>query len=60
MSSQRRTAKEKLGIKAKGRDVIGTDGSYALREDTASCKSLLVHEKVVLNPENRFFWTDTF
>ena len=35
--------KEKLGIKAKGRDVLETDGSYELRGDAASYKPFLGH-----------------
>lgn len=54
------TTKEKLGIKVKGRDVYGTDGSYALREDVASYKPLFGHEKMVLSPENGYIWNDTF
>jgi len=52
------STKEKLGIKAKGRDVFGTDGSYELREDAASYKPLFEHEKAALNSENAFFWND--
>ncbi len=52
------STKEKLGIKAKGRDVLETDGIYELREDAASYKPLFGHEKMVLSPENAFFWND--
>jgi REP element-mobilizing transposase RayT len=48
--------KEKLGIKAKGREVVGEDGSYALRESPAPYNSILGHENDVLRPENAYFW----
>ena len=48
--------KEKLGIKAKGREVVGEDGSYVLRESPAPYSGILGHENDVLRPENAFFW----
>jgi putative transposase len=54
------TTKDKLGIKAKGRDVFGTDGSYELREDPGHYKQLFEHEKVDLSPENAHYWSDRF
>jgi putative transposase len=48
--------KEKLGIKAKAREVLGEDGSYALRESPAPYSTFLGHENVVLRPENAYFW----
>ena len=36
--------KDKLGIKGKGRDVIGSDGSYELRESPVPYKGILGHE----------------
>ena len=48
--------KEKLGSKAKGREVIGEDGSYVLQESPAPYNSGLGHKKDVLSPENGFFW----
>jgi hypothetical protein len=54
------TTKDKLGIKAKGRDVFGTDGSYELREDPGHYKQLLGHEKAGLSPENAYYWSDRF
>ena len=50
--------KEKLGSKAKGREVIGEDGSYVLQESPAPYDSILGHENDVLSPENCFFWED--
>lgn len=51
--------KEKLGFKAKGREVVGGDGSYMLQESPASYKGILGHENAVLRPENTYFWDDT-
>jgi hypothetical protein len=48
--------KEKLGIKAKGREVLGEDGSYALRESPAPYNGILGYENDVLRPENAYFW----
>jgi hypothetical protein len=48
--------KEKLGIKARGREVVGEDGSYALRESAAPYNSILGYENDVLRPENAYFW----
>jgi putative transposase len=48
--------KEKLGIKAKGREVVCEEGSYALRESPAPYSSILGHENDDLSPENAYFW----
>ena len=48
--------KEKLGIKAKGREVVGEEGSYVLREPPAPYSSILGYENDVLRPENAYFW----
>jgi putative transposase len=48
--------KEKLGIKAKGREVAGEDGSYVLRESPTPYNSILGHENDALRPENAYFW----
>jgi len=47
--------KEKLGIKAKGREVVGQGESYVLRESPAPYDSILRHENDVLRPENAYF-----
>lgn len=52
--------KEKLGVKAKGREVIGGNGSYELRERQAAYKGILGHENDFLRPQNEFFWEDSF
>ena len=48
--------KEKLGIKAKGREVVGEDGSYVLRESPGPYNSILGYENDVLRAENAYFW----
>jgi REP element-mobilizing transposase RayT len=48
--------KEKLGIKAKGREVLCEDGSYVLRESPGPYSSSFGHENDVLRPENAYFW----
>ena len=48
--------KEKLGIKAKGREVVGEEGSYVLREPAAPYDGILGHENDALRPENAHFW----
>jgi len=51
--------KEKLGFKAKGREVIGRDGRYELRESAAPYNGILGHENVVLKPQNEHLWEDS-
>jgi hypothetical protein len=46
--------KEKLGLKAKGRKMVGGDGSYKLRESPAPYKGILGHENEVLRPQNEY------
>jgi hypothetical protein len=43
--------KEKLGIKARGREVVGGDGSYELREPPAPYNGIWGHENAVLMPQ---------
>jgi hypothetical protein len=50
--------KEKLGIRAKGREVVGGDGGYELREAPAAYKGILGCEKNVLRLENTTFWRE--
>jgi len=51
--------REKLGIKGQGREVIGTNGSYELRESSVPYRAILGHENDGLRPENGYFWNDT-
>ena len=48
--------KEKLGFKARGREVIGRDGRYELTESPASYKGIFGHENAVLRPKNEYPW----
>ena len=49
---------DRLGIRAKGREVVGGDGSYQLRESPASYKSIFDHENGGLRFQNAYFWND--
>ncbi|HUJ16917.1 MAG TPA: transposase [Nitrospirota bacterium] len=49
----------KLGIRGHGREVIGSDGSYELRESPVLYTVNLGHENEVLRPQNSYFWNDT-
>jgi len=51
--------RERLGIKGKGREVNGADGSYELRESPAPYKAILGHENDGLRLQNLYFWNDT-
>lgn len=50
--------KEKLGMKGKGREVIGADGSYELRESPAPYKTILEHENGGLRLQNVYYWNN--
>jgi hypothetical protein len=54
-----RDTKEKLGVKAKGRKVVGKGGTYELRESPALYKGILGHKNAGLSPQNDYFWQDT-
>jgi len=47
--------KEILGGRAKGREVIGGDGSYELRESSAAYRGILGYENDGLRLENTYF-----
>jgi hypothetical protein len=49
---------EKLGIKAKGREAVETDGRYQLKEPVLSYKANFNPENNDLRPENTYFWDD--
>lgn len=49
----------KLGIKGQSREVIGSDGSYALRESLSPYSSILGHENDGLRLQNGYFWSDS-
>lgn len=48
--------KQRLGFKARAREVIGGDGSYELRESPALYSGTLGYENEVLRPQNEYFW----
>jgi len=50
--------KEKLGLRAKGREVVGGDGSYELREAPGDYKPISGLESVALRLENAYFWRE--
>lgn len=52
------STKDKLGFKAKGREVFKEGGGYTLRESRASYKVNLVPENAVLRLQNEYFWED--
>jgi len=45
-----------LGIRAKGRDVIGGSEGYQLREGAADYQALFGAEKEDIGPENTYLW----
>jgi REP element-mobilizing transposase RayT len=51
-----RETKEKLGIRAAGREVIGGNESYELRESETPYKADFGHENGGLRQENGYFW----
>jgi hypothetical protein len=51
--------KEKLGFKAKGREVIGSGGRYQLREFPAPFVGNLALENEVLRIQNEYFWENS-
>ncbi len=51
-----RGIKNKLGFRAKGRRVIGGDGSFSLRESRSSYKGNFGDKNAVIGPKNVYFW----
>ncbi len=52
------TMKNELGVKAKHRNVIETNGSYALREPTEAYGRKFAAENEALRSQNAFFWDE--
>jgi hypothetical protein len=50
--------KERLGVKAKGREVINEEGSYELRESPAPYNTIFGHENGGLRLQNEYYWND--
>jgi hypothetical protein len=45
-----------IGIRTRGREIIGSHGTYELREQEALYKADFGSENVDLRHENAFFW----
>jgi len=54
-----RETKERLGIKAVGREVVGKEGFYELRESEVSYEANFGRENGDLRQENDFFWDES-
>lgn len=50
--------KSDLGFKVAHRDVIETDGTYALREPAEAYASNFTGESEALTRQNTFFWNE--
>ena len=48
--------KTELGINAIGREIIGEDGNYELREPEVSYNGIFARENAGLRSENTYFW----
>ena len=49
---------KKLGMKAKGRKIVGSDKSYELREPGVPYGANLAPENGLLKLQNTYFWND--
>jgi len=54
-----RDTRERLGIKAVGREVMGEEGTYELRESEVSYEANFGRENRDLRQENAFFWDES-
>jgi hypothetical protein len=54
-----RETKERLGIKGVGREVVGKEGIYELRESEVSYGAHFGLENGDLRQENAFFWDES-
>ena len=50
---------KRLGIKAKGRKIIGSNKSYELREPDVPYGGNFTHENGLLRLQNTYFWDDS-
>jgi len=48
--------KERLGVRAMGRQVIGGDGTYELRDSGFPYEPDFGHENIALSPKNAYSW----
>ena len=53
------TTKKRLGIKGRGRHVLGKNGGYELREPPAPYNGHFAPENAVLSHKNTYFWNDS-
>jgi len=51
-------ALKKLGIKGKVRKIVGSEGSYELREPGVSYGGCFTPENGLLRPKNTYYWED--
>jgi hypothetical protein len=54
-----RHTKEKLGIRAVGREVVGANGSYMLQEPETGYEWNFRTENVGLSEENMYYWNQS-
>ena len=54
-----RETKERLGIRAVGREVMGDNGSYELRESEVPYQANFDPENGDLSQENAFYWDES-
>ena len=54
-----RHTKERLGIRAVGREVVGANGSYMLQEPETGYEGNLGTENVGLSEENMYYWNQS-
>ena len=50
--------KEALGFRAKGREVVGGNGRFELKESPTAYRGILELENAVLSPQNQYLWED--
>ena len=50
--------KEELGFRAKGREVVGGNGRFELKESPTAYRGILERENTVLSPQNQYLWED--
>jgi hypothetical protein len=50
--------KEALGFRAKGREVVGGNGRFELKESPTAYRGILEFENAVLSPQNQYLWEE--
>jgi hypothetical protein len=51
--------KERLGVRAKGRKMVGTDDNFELRESPAPYKCISRSENEAIRLQNEYFWRNS-